>query len=127
MLNDMHAIPFTLAVDFVLTEGDILQLVLTVGLADPAADVIVGRPPEQIGDQQRRHCIRIGGPIIVFLAFHALCRCWRFTRRVLRVRFWLCYMLAIGTGAVRVVLLRVGLCETIVLCGTARLRLVGSV
>lgn len=66
--------PFAFSIHLVFAEGDVLQFILCVGFSYPAANVVVGRPPEQFRDEKRGCGIRVSwsvlgrGNLLAFLA-----------------------------------------------------------
>ena len=44
--------PFTLAIDFMFVEGDLSQFVLSASFVGPTTNIILGRPPVEVGNHQ---------------------------------------------------------------------------
>lgn len=60
-------IPFTLAVHLVLAERDVLDLIFTPPLFQPSPNIIIGGPPVQLRDHDRRRGTRVDRATVVGL------------------------------------------------------------
>lgn len=59
--------PLALSIDLVLAKRQLLDVLFAAGSAQPAADVVVGDPPAELGDHDGRRGAVVNGPSMVIL------------------------------------------------------------